>query len=49
LTASIQGGVYEESVILEDTTLPDNASVMRNLAQDGLHQTMVRSQYDLNQ
>jgi hypothetical protein len=49
LTASIQGGVYEESVILEDTTLPDNASVMRNLAQDGLHRTMVRSQYDLNQ
>lgn len=49
LTASIQGGVYEESVILKDATLPDNASVMRNLAQDGLHQTMVRSQYNLNQ
>jgi hypothetical protein len=49
LTASIQGGVYEESVILKDVTLPDNASVMRNLAQDGLHQTMVRSQYELNQ
>lgn len=48
LTASIQGGVYEESVILKDVTLPDNASVMRNLAQDGLHQTMVRSQYELN-
>ena len=48
LTASIQGGVYEESVILKDATLPDNANVMRNLAQDGLHQTMVRSQYNLN-
>ena len=48
LTASIQGGVYEDSVILKDATLPDNANVMRNLAQDGLHQTMVRSQYNLN-
>lgn len=49
LTASIQGGVYEDNVVLEDSTLPDNASVMRNLAQSTLHQTMVRSQYELNQ
>ena len=48
LTASIQGGVYEDSVLLKDATLPDNANVMRNLANDGLHQTMVRSQYNLN-
>ena len=48
LTASIQGGVYEESVVMQDATLPDNADVMRNLANDGLHQTMVRSQYNLN-
>jgi hypothetical protein len=47
LTASIQGGVYEESVILQDATLPDNADVMRNLAKEDLHQTMVRSQYNL--
>lgn len=49
LTASIQGGVYEDIVVLEDTTLPDNAGAMRNLAQDGLHQIMVQSQYKLNQ
>jgi hypothetical protein len=43
---SIQGGVYEETLVLEDTELPDNASAMRNLAQDTLHRSMVRSQYD---
>lgn len=48
LTASIQGGVYEDSVILKDATLSDNANAMRNLAQDGLHQEMVRLQYNLN-
>lgn len=48
LTASIQGGVYEDSIVLEDTVIFDNADLMRNLAQDTLHQTMVRSQYDLN-
>ena len=42
----IQGGVYEEALVLEDTELPDNASAMRNLAQDTLHRSMVRSQYD---
>ena len=48
LTASIQGGVYEDTVVLQDSTLPDNADVMRNLAQSTVHQTMVRSQYELN-
>jgi hypothetical protein len=43
---NIQGGVYEEALILEDAELPDNASAMRNLAQDTLHRSMVRSQYD---
>lgn len=47
LTASLQGGVYEDVVVLEDSTLPDNASVMNNLTQSTLHQTMVRSQYEL--
>lgn len=47
LTASIQGGVYEDNVVLEDSTLPDNADVMRNLANSTIHQTMVRSQYEL--
>jgi hypothetical protein len=48
LTASIQGGVYEDNVVLEDSTLPDNADVMRNLANSTTHRTMVRSQYELN-
>ena len=43
---NIQGGAYEESLVLEDTELPDNVSAMRNLAQDTLHRSMVRSQYD---
>ena len=44
---SIQGGVYEETLVLEDKELPDNRSAMRNLAQDTLHRSMVRSQYEL--
>ena len=48
LNATISGGVYEETVVLQDATLPDNASVMTNLAQDTLHRTMVRAQYDGN-
>lgn len=43
---SIQGGVYEETLVLEDKELPDNRSAMRNLAQDTLHRSMVRSQYE---
>lgn len=43
---SIQGGVYEETLVLEDKELPDNRRAMRNLAQDTLHRSMVRSQYE---
>ena len=43
---TIQGGIYEDVLVLEDTELPDNTSAMRNLAQDTLHRSMVRSQYD---
>lgn len=43
---SIQGGVYEETLVLEDKELPDNRSAMRSLAQDTLHRSMVRSQYE---
>lgn len=42
----IQGGVYNESVVLSDTKLPDNARAMRNLASDSAHRSMVRLQYD---
>lgn len=43
---SIQGGFYEDTLVLEDKNIPDNAKAMRNLAQDTLHRSMVRSQYD---
>lgn len=45
-TVAIQGGVYEEALVLEDKELPDNVRAMRNLAQDSLHRSMVRSQYE---
>ena len=44
-TANISGGVYEDTVKLEDGVLPDNPRVLRNLASDAKHKTMVRSQY----
>jgi len=38
---------YEDSVTLSDAELPDNMNARRmNLAQDGLHQEMVNSQYE---
>lgn len=43
---TISGGVYNDTVVLNDTTLPDNRSAMRNLASDETHRSMVRSQYD---
>lgn len=43
---SIQGGVYEETIVLEDKELPDNRRAMRSLATDALHRSMVRSQYE---
>lgn len=42
----IPGGVYEETVVLKDATLPDNRRALRNLASDETHRSMVRSQYD---
>ena len=43
---TIEGGMYEDTVTLEDSTLEDNSKALRNLAQDNLHRTIVRSQYD---
>lgn len=43
---NIQGGVYEEVLVLEDKEIPDNRRAMRSLAQDTLHRSMVRSQYE---
>lgn len=48
ITATIPGGVYEDTIVLQDAELPDNARALNNLARDGLHREMVRSQYDGN-
>lgn len=44
-TQDIPGGVYQETVVLQDATLPDNRRALNNLAGDAKHRTMVRSQY----
>lgn len=44
--ATIQGGVYEETLTLEDKEIEDNVQALRNLSQDTLHRSLVRSQYD---
>ena len=43
---SLQGGVYEETLVLPSTDYPDNRRALRNLASDANHRTMVRSQYE---
>lgn len=43
---TIPGGVYEDTLKLEDTNIPDNRRALRNLASDNTHKEMVRSQYD---
>jgi len=45
-SATIEGGTYEDTVELKDTEIKDNTRALRNLAQDKLHRTIVRSQYD---
>lgn len=44
--ATIEGGTYEETIELKDAEIKDNKRALRNLAQDKLHRTIVRSQYD---
>ena len=43
---NIQGGVYNDTVVLQDSTLSDNARAMRSLASDETHTKMIRSQYE---
>lgn len=45
MNAQIPGGVYEESITLQDSDLPDNARALSNLGRDEVHREMVRSQY----
>jgi len=43
---TIPGGMYEDSLVLVDSELPDNRRAMRSLASDAAHRQMVRSQYE---
>lgn len=45
---SIPGGTYQDVLVLVDSQLPDNGSVLRSLANDANHRAMVRSQYENN-
>jgi len=45
-SATIEGGSYEDTIELKDTEIKDNYKALRNLAQDKLHRTIVRSQYN---
>ena len=42
----LPGGQYNEVVVLQDATLPDNRRALSNLARDEKHRQMVRSQYE---
>ena len=42
----IAGGVYEETIVLQDSQIRDNRKALRNLAQQQTHRDMVRSQYE---
>lgn len=46
---TIPGGEYQDTLKLEDKTLPDNRRALSNLARDEAHRSMVRSQYDREQ
>ena len=43
--ATIEGGKYEDTIILIDSSIKDNDKALRNLKQDNLHKKIVRSQY----
>ena len=44
--AAIDGGVYRDTVQLQDATLLDNNRALRQFATDEVHREMVRSQYE---
>lgn len=44
--AGIDGGVYKDTVQLQDATLLDNNRALRQFATDEVHKKMVRSQYE---
>ena len=44
--AAIDGGVYRDTVQLQDATILDNNRALRQFATDKVHREMVRSQYE---
>lgn len=42
---TIDGGVYEETIVLDGGEIKDNYRAFRNLSQDKLHDKIVRSQF----
>ena len=43
--ARLQGGQYQETVVLKDKNIPDNRRAFRSMSQQKLHTQMVDSQY----
>jgi len=43
--AVIEGGVYKDNLIIEDNSINDNFKGLRNLTQDSVHKSIIRSQY----
>ena len=44
--AVIDGGVYKDNLVIDGGNITDNAKGLRNLTQDSVHRSIVRSQYD---
>jgi hypothetical protein len=42
---AIDGGIYKDTLTIEGGTIEDNFSGLRNLTQDSVHRSIVRSQY----
>ena len=43
--ATVPGGVYRESILLDGGEVVDNRKALRSLAQDNLHNQMIEEQY----
>jgi hypothetical protein len=41
----IAGGVYKETIVLQDKNIPDNRRALRQMSQQKLHKQMVDQQY----
>ena len=42
---TIEGGIYKDTIQLNDSSIQDNRRALRNLRNDDSHRSMVRSQY----